>query len=67
MTNYFENELDLFCDNGVSFGVFHGDDMVGAGFNLVVEKHSQNRDYVCAKGELCQVWSKPVLPTFNLS
>jgi len=49
MTDYLEDELDLFCDNGVSFGVFHGDKVIGAGLNLFVEKPSQNIEYICAK------------------
>ena len=49
MTDYLEDELDLFCDNGVSFGIFHGDKVVGAGLNLFVENPTQKIDYVCAK------------------
>ena len=49
MTDYLEDELNLFCDGGVSFGIFHGDKVAGAGLNLFVEKPTQKIDYVCAK------------------
>eukprot|EP00092_Neocalanus_flemingeri_P029811 GFUD01032365.1.p1 GENE.GFUD01032365.1~~GFUD01032365.1.p1 ORF type:complete len:274 (-),score=64.27 GFUD01032365.1:93-914(-) len=49
MTDYLEDELDLFCDNGVSFGIHHGDQVVGAGLSLFVGKPQEKVDYVCAK------------------
>ena len=49
MTDYLEDELNLFCDGGVSFGIFHGDKVAGANLNLYVEKPPQKIDYVCAK------------------
>lgn len=49
MTQYLEDELNLFCDGGVSFGIFHGDRVAGAGLNLFVEKPSQKSEYVCAR------------------
>jgi hypothetical protein len=48
-TQYLEDELDLFCDGGVSFGIFHGDKVAGAGLNLFFEKPSQKIKYICAK------------------
>ena len=46
MTDYLEDELNLFCDGGVSFGILHGDTVAGAGLNLFVEKPAQMIDYV---------------------
>jgi len=31
-----QDELDLFCDPGVSFGIYHGSKVVGGGFCLAV-------------------------------
>ena len=54
MTSYLEDELDLWCQTGVSYGIFQGDRIVGASFNLFVEKTSERLDYVSAREWLNQ-------------
>jgi len=51
MSKYLEDELDMFCDNGVSFGVYDGDKVIGAGFNIYFEPPGPDQQvgYVCAK------------------
>lgn len=51
MSKYLEDELNMFCDNGVSFGLYNRDRVIGAGFNIYFEPPSpaQQVGYVCAK------------------
>ena len=37
-SDFLQKELDLFCDSGSSFGVFHNGKIIGAGFNLFVDR-----------------------------
>jgi len=49
MTEYLEDELNLWSSCGVSFGVFHGEKVAGAGLNLFVAKPVEDVDYVSAR------------------
>jgi hypothetical protein len=49
MTQYLQDELNLLCEGGVSFGIFHGHKLAAAIVNLYVEKPAKPTDYVYAK------------------
>ena len=38
ISDFLEDELSLFFDNGVSFAIFHGDKVVGIGTNLMFNR-----------------------------
>ena len=48
-TEYLEDELNLWSNSGVSYGVLHGEKVAGAGLNLFVAKPVNSVDYVPAK------------------
>ena len=39
ITDFLQDELDLFLDSGLSFGVFSGDRVVGIGVNLLFPRY----------------------------
>jgi len=49
LTAYLEDEINQWFHTGVSFGVFHGDRIIGTAFNFLVEKPSETPDYLSAK------------------
>ena len=49
VTAYLEDEINEWFHTGVSFGIFHGDKIIGTSFNFLVEKPTKAADYVSAK------------------
>ena len=49
VTTYLEDEINQWFHTGVSFGIFHGDKIIGTSFNFLVEKPTETPDYVSAR------------------
>ena len=54
MSDYLEDELNLWCDTGVSFAICDDDKITGVILSLFIEKESDTPDYVSAKEWLNQ-------------
>jgi len=49
VSTYLQDELSLWCDRGVSCGIFHNDQVIGAGFNLYVDAPDERPKDISAK------------------